>query len=99
MCPESYAVHFPGVAIETAQKSAQEWPCHQPGKRKAGRTEVRPYTQQTEETERRLPERSGAEEDGFALEHFDGDEEGGSGIHAGGGENHRDVIPVIGAGD
>jgi hypothetical protein len=32
----------------------------------------------------------GAEEDGFALEHFDGDEEGGGGVDAGGGEDDGD---------
>src|SRR5277367_665645 len=40
-----------------------------------------------------------AEEDGFALEHFYGDEEGGGGVDAGGGEDDGDVVPVIGAGD
>jgi hypothetical protein len=41
----------------------------------------------------------GAEEDGFALEHFDGEEEGGGGVDAGGGEDDGDVVPVVGAGD
>src|SRR5277367_4317439 len=40
-----------------------------------------------------------AEEDGFALEHFYGDEEGGGGVDAGGGEDDDDVVPVVGAGD
>jgi len=38
----------------------------------------------------RAPTRLGAEEDGFALEHFDGDEEGGGGVDAGGGEDDGD---------
>lgn len=41
----------------------------------------------------------GAEEDGFELEHFDGDEEGGGGVDAGGREDDGDEVPVIGAGD
>jgi hypothetical protein len=41
----------------------------------------------------------GAEEDGFALEGFDGDEDGGGGVNAGGGEDYRDGVPVVGAGD
>src|ERR1700682_2984277 len=41
----------------------------------------------------------GAEEDGFALEHFDGEEEGGGGVDAGGGKDDGDEVPVIGAGD
>jgi hypothetical protein len=40
-----------------------------------------------------------AEEDGFALEHFYGDEESGGGVDAGGSEDDGDVVPVIGAGD
>src|SRR6266404_3123615 len=43
--------------------------------------------------------KSGAEEDGFALEHFDGEEEGGGGVDAGGKENDGDEIPVVSAGD
>src|SRR5712664_3423067 len=41
----------------------------------------------------------GAEEDGFALEGFEGQEEGESGVDAGGGEDDGDGIPVISAGD
>lgn len=41
----------------------------------------------------------GAEEDGFALEGFDGDEDGDGGVDAGGGEDDGDGVPVIGAGD
>jgi hypothetical protein len=43
--------------------------------------------------------RLGAEEDGFALEGFDGDEDGGGGVDAGGGEDYGDGTPVVGAGD
>jgi hypothetical protein len=43
--------------------------------------------------------KSGAEEDGFALEHLDGDEKGGGGVDARGGEDDGDVVPMIGAGD
>src|SRR6266404_2574176 len=43
--------------------------------------------------------KSGAEEDRFALEHFDGEEEGGGGVDAGGKENDGNEIPVVGAGD
>src|SRR5882672_12148413 len=51
--------------------------------------------------EKRTPvgEKLGAEEDGFALEHFDGEEKGGGGVDAGGSENDGDEIPVIRAGD
>ena len=41
----------------------------------------------------------GAEEDGFALEGFDGDEDGSGGVDAGGGEDDGDGSPVVGAGD
>src|SRR2546430_6716096 len=41
---------------------------------------------------------SGAEEDGFALEGFDGEEQGYGGIDAGGDKNEGDGVPVIGAG-
>ncbi len=78
---------------------SQEWLCHQQqkrtqrffagGRRKAGRTEVRSYT----------GKKLGAEEDGFALEHFDGEEKRDGGVEAGGGEDHPDVIPVVSAGD
>src|SRR5713226_3173216 len=44
-------------------------------------------------------EKLGAEENGFALEHFDGEEESDGGVDAGGEENEGDKIPVIGAGD
>src|SRR5260370_36676961 len=44
-------------------------------------------------------EKLGAEENGFALEHFDGEEEGDGGVDAGGKENEGDEIPVIGAGE
>src|SRR6266513_213140 len=94
MCPESYAVHFPGVAIETAQKSAQEWPCHQPGKRKAGRTTRSRQKKQNGG----LRERSGAEKNGFALKHFYGEEEGDGGIDTSRRKDDGDVVPVIGAG-
>src|SRR5260370_11453945 len=80
-------------------KHSQEWLCQQQqkrtqrffagGRRKAGRTEVRSYT----------GKKLGAEEDGFALEHFDGEEKRDGGVEAGGGEDHPDVIPVVGAGD
>src|SRR5258708_37586539 len=43
--------------------------------------------------------RSGAEEDGFALEHFDGEEEGDGGVNASGEEDENDGVPVIGSGD
>src|SRR5580700_8388130 len=42
---------------------------------------------------------SGAEEDGFALESSDGDEDGYSGVDAGGGKDRRDRTPVVGACD
>ena len=38
-----------------------------------------------------------AEEDGFALEHFDGEEERSGRVNARGEENEGDVIPMIGA--
>src|SRR5256885_3854055 len=41
---------------------------------------------------------SGAEEDGFALEGFDGEEERYGGVDAGGEEDEGDGIPVVGAG-
>ena len=41
----------------------------------------------------------GAEEDGFALEHFDGDEECRGGVDTGGREDDGDVVPVISADD
>src|SRR5207248_11166940 len=41
---------------------------------------------------------SGAEEDGFALEGFDGEEQGYGGIDAGGDKNEGDGVPMIGAG-
>ena len=41
----------------------------------------------------------GAEEDGFALEHFDGEEERGGGVHAGREENEGNGVPVVGACD
>src|SRR5205807_6685914 len=44
-------------------------------------------------------ESSGAEEDGFALEHLDGEEQGYGGIHAGGNKDDGDEIPVVSAGD
>ena len=50
-------------------------------------------------TGEREREELGAEEDGFALEHFYGDEEGGGGVDAGGREDDGDEVPVIGAGD
>src|SRR5260370_22077992 len=78
---------------------SKDWLCYQEqkrtqrfgagGRRKAGRTEVRWYT----------GKKLGAEEDGFALEHFDGEEKRDGGVDAGGGEDHPDVIPVVGAGD
>src|SRR5260370_17151417 len=81
------------------EAESQDWLCHQQqkrtqrffggGRRKAGRTEVRSYT----------GKKLGAEEDGFALEHFDGEEKRDGGVDAGGGEDHPDVIPVVGAGD
>src|SRR5208282_312866 len=40
-----------------------------------------------------------AEEDGFALEGFDGDEDGDGRVDAGGGEDRRDGTPMVGAGD
>src|SRR5258708_39655646 len=43
--------------------------------------------------------RSGAEEDGFALEHFDGEEEGDGGVNASGEEDENDGVPVIGSSD
>jgi len=42
---------------------------------------------------------SGAEEDGFALEGFDGDENGEGGVDGGGGEDYGYGVPVVGAGD
>jgi hypothetical protein len=45
-----------------------------------GRNKLRPYTEKNLRTE----------EDGFALEHFDGDEEGGGGVDAGGREDDGD---------
>jgi hypothetical protein len=51
---------------------------------------LRPYKR-----ERREAESSGAEEDGFALEHFDGDEESDSGVNAIGSEDQCDQIPMI----
>lgn len=42
---------------------------------------------------------SGAEENGFALENFDGDKDGYGGVDAGGGEDRRNRTPMIGAGD
>ena len=68
------------------------------------------YTERTEDTENRRQEgqgvpcpyrgkKLGTEEDGFALEGFDGDEDGGGGVDAGGGEDHGDGSPVVGAGD
>lgn len=44
-------------------------------------------------------EKLGAEKDGLALEHFDGDEEGESGVNAVGGKDQGDKIPVICARD
>jgi len=44
-------------------------------------------------------ERSGAEEDGFALEGLDGDEDGDRRIYAGGSEDDGNGIPVVGTGD
>jgi hypothetical protein len=41
----------------------------------------------------------GTEEDGFALEHFDGEEESGGGVDAGGTKDHSDYVPMISAGD
>lgn len=41
----------------------------------------------------------GPEEDGFALEHFDGEEEGDGGVDAGGRKDDGYVIPVVGADD
>jgi|SRR5580658_8541810 hypothetical protein len=40
-----------------------------------------------------------AEEDGFALEGFDGDEDGDGGVDTGGGEDYGDGAPMVGAGD
>jgi hypothetical protein len=40
-----------------------------------------------------------AEEDGFALEHFDGEEEGDGGVDTVGCKNDDNQIPMIGAGD
>ncbi len=39
------------------------------------------------DSERGIREPSGAEEDGFALEHFNGDKESGSGVNARGEED------------
>jgi hypothetical protein len=44
-------------------------------------------------------QRLGTEEDGFTLEHLDGDEKSRCSVDTGGCEDKRDVIPVIGAGD
>jgi len=41
----------------------------------------------------------GAEEDGFALEHFDGEEKSGGGVGASGTEDQSDYVPMVGAGD
>jgi hypothetical protein len=98
---------------------------------KAGRTEVQPYIEGTEETrqtkqteesglnsgparrsmEGRNPATQGrnilrpykgknlrAEEDGFTLEHFDGEEEGDASVDAGGTEDDGDGVPVVGSG-
>jgi hypothetical protein len=43
--------------------------------------------------------RLGAEEDGFALEGFDGDEDGDGGVDAGGSEDDCYGAPVVGAGN
>src|SRR5437588_666815 len=50
---------------------------------------------------RRTPKggRLGAEEDGLALEGFEGEEEGDGGVDGGGGEDESDGAPVVGAGD
>lgn len=50
-------------------------------------------------TECRALTRLGTEEDGFALEGFDGDENGDGGVDAGGCEDYGDGVPVVGAGD
>src|SRR5712664_510607 len=76
---------------------------------KAGRNEVRPYSAEL----RRMKswragaqyiaplqrKKLGAEEDGFALEHFDGEEEGGRGVDAGRAEDDGDEVPVVSTGD
>src|SRR5260370_41917507 len=78
---------------------SQDWLCHQQqkrtqrffagGRRKAGRTEVRSYT----------GKKLGAEEDGFALEHFDGEEKRDGGVEAGGAGENPGVNAVGGGGD
>ncbi len=50
-----------------------------------------------DKTEQSLLKSLGAEEDGFALEHFDGEEERSGRVNARGEENEGDVIPMIGA--
>ena len=64
-------------------------------KRKAHSKEMQEDRLKSVPTKKKL----GAEEDGFALEHFDGDKEGGRSIDARGKKNDGDVIPVVGAGD
>ena len=41
----------------------------------------------------------GAEKDGFALEHFDGEKEGNGSVGAGRAENDGDQVPMVGPGD
>src|SRR5260370_35223356 len=69
---------------------SQDWLCHQQqkrtqrffagGRRKAGRTEVRSYT----------GKKLGEEEDGFALENFDGEEKGTGVVYTGVGGDQPD---------